>query len=98
MSDTLEFPIPGMTVMPCGMPLLAEAFVACGIAAVQMQGTVEAFQKESGLDLASFLKRSPIDRMIDQATGAGASVAAKWFDWVAVNVWGLEGEEMPDEI
>lgn len=31
--------------------------------------------------------------MIDKATGAGAAAVAAWFDWVAENVWGLEGDE-----
>ena len=54
---------------------------------------MDAFEKETGLSLNRLTGRSPITIMVDDATGFARDLVAKWFDWVALNVWGEEENE-----
>ena len=55
----------------------------------------ESFRKETGKDLNSIVGRSPIEAMVDQATGYNAEIMAAWCDWVTVNFWGVETDSIP---
>lgn len=95
-----EFPLPvkGMKVTPFGWgdPLLSGAFMACVKWAVSEKEVTDAFEKETGLSLTRLVGRAPITVMVDEATGFAQDLIAKWFDWVATNIWG-DDESDPNE-
>ena len=86
-------PIDGMTLMPFGVandPIMGGAFIACAMAAIREDSCMDAFKDETGHDMESLLHQTPINRMIDQATGREKIVIGAFFDWIAETVWGLE--------
>ena len=95
--ETTERPLPviGMTITPYGWgdPLLSGAFMACVNWAASEKSIMDAFEKETGMNLNRLVGRSPITMMVDDATGFSRDLVAKWFDWVAVNVWGDDSDE-----
>lgn len=86
-------PIEGMIVIPEGLPLMASAWIGLVRWAAGEEGLRQEFMRNTGLKIESLLKRSPIDRMIDESTGYARMVVAAWCDWVTVNLWGQEGQE-----
>lgn len=50
-----------------------------------------AFKADTGKNLDSLVNRSPLDAMIDNATGYQSEIMAAWCDWVTVNHWGRRG-------
>lgn len=95
------FPLPGMTVVPAYYhhPAWDMLFGGAWIGLVQfLLGQEEyrtAFERDTGHKFGSIIARSPIERMIDTATGHAAqnSTMATWCDWVTTNHWGPEGTE-----
>lgn len=47
---------------------------------------VEAFTEQTGMKIA--VARSPLDRMIDDATGANEAVARRFVEWFNETIWG----------
>lgn len=88
-----------MTNIPFGWddPLLMGAFMACAVSTATLTSAVDSFQKDTELNLGAFVSRAPIERMVDQATGADRGVFVAWLDWVAEHVWGLDGAEEPED-
>lgn len=95
---SIPLPVEGMAVTPYGWgdPILSGAFMGCVNFATRQQQLVDQFEQESGLKLSRLVAASPIEKMVDDATGFSRELVAKWFDWVALNVWG-DGSEPEDE-
>lgn len=96
-SEPWDFPIKGMTIRPDSCDGFESArgwpgFLGCVYFAAGKKEMRASFKADTGMDLDLFLRATPFERMIDEATGAHAAVAAKFADWVAVNVWGVEGK------
>lgn len=92
--DNCSQPIIGMTKrIAYADPLMAGAFVACCSATLNEPGAIEEFIKSTGITLP--IPRRGIEAMVDKACGYDpyAVFFAKWADWVAENIWGLEGSE-----
>lgn len=94
-------PIEGMKEIPFGLPEMMPAWLGLVCWAAKMPDIVRDFEKDTGLNIMSLLGRSPIDRMIDAATGYEGVLVTKWCDWVTVNLWGdgtdPETAQAPDE-
>ncbi len=79
-------------------PLLMGAFMSCAVATCQQPGAVESFMEETGIALDFLTKpRSAVEAMIDESCGRDGQAMAAWCDWVAMNVWGVDGDEGTDE-
>lgn len=78
-----------MKTRPYGWPLMAEAWRGCVAFAAREPEMLGKFIAETGWKPA----RSPIELMIDEASGAKDAVWARFCDWVTVNVWGEEDGE-----
>ena len=87
-------PVEGMKVTPYGWgdPILSGAFLACANWAASENDAMSAFEKETGLNLNRLAGCSPITAIVDDATGFSRDLVAKWFDWVALNVWGDDSD------
>jgi hypothetical protein len=72
-------------------PLMALAWRDCLSWAVGEPEILGAFQRETGTAYAA--PRTPLDRMIDKATGVEEHVARAFVKWFNANVW---GEDSPD--
>lgn len=85
-------PIPGMTTRPYGLgnPIMVGAWLGCLHAAFEQDEACAAFKALHGYDIRRLLKRTPIERMIDQGTGYERTVLAAWADFVTRTVWGEE--------
>lgn len=92
-------PIEGMKTRPYGLPLMLAAWKGCIAWAAQEPEVLTRFISESGIQFKPPAPRSPIDRMIDSATGRDGSagaipenahVFAAFADWVTINWWGEE--------
>lgn len=59
----------------------------CCATAIQTEGFVENYDRITGSHFGSLAKRSPLDAMIDQATGRETEEAAKFCAFVAETVW-----------
>lgn len=82
--------IKGMTKKPFGGELMFDAFIGCVIWAAQEPEIVKRFQSDTGTNLGAFFSRSPIEKMVDKATGFQRDIFIKWCDWVTVHIWGEE--------
>jgi hypothetical protein len=70
------------------------AWLGCLHWASQEPWVLEAFMRETGTDIST--ARSPLDRMIDQATGVNAHIAEAFVRWVNVEIWGpIDGPPSP---
>jgi hypothetical protein len=69
-------------------PLMAIAWADCLRWAVTRSDIVEAFRRETGIVLVPV--RSPLDRMIDAASGRDDEVGRRFLAWFNANVWGEE--------
>jgi hypothetical protein len=83
-------PLDLMKTKPYGFPLMAPAFIGLASYLISEPKAVEAFAKETGLDLSILENRSAVEKMIDQAAGMERDLFIAWLDWVAVNHWGVE--------
>jgi hypothetical protein len=97
-TEQTEPPLPGMTVVPYGLPLMGGAWLACLEWALTEPKLREKFHEDTGYDLSRLVNRAPIERMVDEATGFEKSVMAAWCDWATVNVWGVDGDEDRGEV
>lgn len=90
-----EPPIEGMTKIPYGWddPLLCGAFVACVSWALTENDAVKAFAEHTGTNLRTVVPMTPIERMIDDATGHRRAVFVSFCDYIAEFIWGLDGVE-----
>ena len=86
---TKSFPLDGITRKPYGLPLMMPAWLGCISWAITQDDCLEQFQRDTGLDIRS-LRCSPIEAMIDEATGRRRAMFVAWCDWVTVNLWGEE--------
>lgn len=91
----IEPPLPGMKVVPefCGTPgwyvVTGSAWASLCAQVLALESERSRFEKETGMNLAALANRSPIERMIDEATNHGDEVMAAWCDWVTTNFWGV---------
>lgn len=67
-------------------PLMAAAWYSAVQAAVQHQPFIDAFKAETGLSWSA--ARSPIEQIIDEATGADIARTVAFVRWFNKNVWG----------
>lgn len=88
-------PIEGMTVIPmyADDPLMMGAWASHLSAVAGMEDVVDEFEKDTGIDISKSFKRSPMEMMVDKATGFDRDLFIKWADWVTVNYWGVHGQE-----
>lgn len=80
-------------------------FEECAVFCIKQRGLVEQFDRLRGTHLLPFLNRSPIDVMIDEATGNEPSDEdmALWMDFVWDCIWtrlppeafAVAGEQQP---
>lgn len=95
----MKIPIEGMKTVPMGEDIMIGAWIGLLVWASEKEDIVEDFKRDTGKDIKSFLNRTPIIRMIDEATGYDKDVVIAWADWVTENLWGIEGVEYKgDEI
>lgn len=104
MSETtqnLKAPLPGMTVTPefYGTQeweiLLGGFWCSLCNHLIGQPEARKAFKEDTGLNIEGLIPRSPIDALIDGATGHRETVLAAWCDWVTRNHWG-EAEKGTD--
>ncbi len=88
-------PCEGMKSRPYGEHYMAPMWAACVKWALSEKDARDRFAEETGFNISSLVNRSPMDRMIDQATGYEAEVLAAFCDWVTTEFWGTEETEEP---
>lgn len=66
--------------------LMAVAYRDCLLWATREPEIIEAFRREAGV--AYRPARTPLDAMIDEATGAHKAIAEAFIAWFNVHVWG----------
>ncbi len=86
-SKAEEIPF-GLKKMPLGWPEMAAGFLGFADFAIENPDIVKAFEEETGVMLASIVNCSPIERMIDDATGRKDEMLRSFLDWLVVNHWG----------
>lgn len=73
--------------MPADTPdFMAQAWVDCLRWASSSPEIIERFQKETGVRVRPI--RSPLDAMIDNATGYNRDCFEKFVAWFNENIWG----------
>lgn len=83
----------GMTKIPEGWPLMAQAFIDFALWAVKQEDFLDQFKADIGYDLRRVVPKNGLDRMIDEACGFnGKETFAAFLDWLVVNHWGEEGK------
>lgn len=85
----MDGPFKGMSVRPWGESFMAGVFIGCVHWATTEEKIRNAFTEKTGLNLLDVC-RGGIVGMIDEATGFRGEVVAKFADFVATEVWGLE--------
>lgn len=87
-----------MTVTPSILPLHPAEFMAFARAYGSQENVLQRYTDETGNDLSSIVPRSAMDAAIDNVTGgiAAKQQIAKYLDWLAINYWGVEGQECED--
>ena len=83
-------PIEGMKTRPAGEEYMLPAWASFLSFSLSKKGAIKAFKEETGYDLYSLVRNSPIATMIDEATGYQRTVMVAWADWVTKNYWGEE--------
>lgn len=81
-----------MKQTPYGHPMMDAAFLAFCVWLIGKPETKTQFKNDTGYDLETLMGLTPLDKLINDATGKTADVIGAYFDWVAVNHWGLEGD------
>jgi hypothetical protein len=69
-------------------PIMAQAWVDCLRWSVTEPAILAAFRAASGCTFTP--GRTPIDHMIDQATGRDREFVEQYIAWFHENVWGTE--------
>lgn len=67
-------------------PLFFQAWMDCLLWASGFEPIVTQFREDTGIEWNPAV--SPIDRMIDETTGANAATAERFIRWFHENVWG----------
>ncbi len=83
-------PIRGMTTVPLGIGDNYGSWFACVTHAIGEPSIRAQFKLDTGWDVDSVLMRTPIEKMVDKATGYEMMLMLKFFDWVTINIWGVE--------
>lgn len=87
------FPVEGMTVPPMGLPLMEDAWKGLVRYCAGQPEAIEAFARDTGRDLSKIMPRSPLEAIIDQATGHQSEVFVAFCDWVTETLWGVAGRD-----
>lgn len=97
--QTSDLPIKGTKLTPYGWPHMAGAYLGLLYFLAGKKEAQDAFKEATGKDIlqAVGFGVSPIDRMIDKATGHDQEVVAAFADWVTEFHWGQDGDEDPDD-
>lgn len=62
-------------------------FIDCLMMAIHWPGFVEEYDRLEGSHLAQLARRSPIDQMVDEATGYANAEVVKFIKFVKEEVW-----------
>jgi hypothetical protein len=73
-------------------PVMAYMWVGCLHWAIGYPDILAAFKADTGVSLTP--ARTPLDRMIDEATGADKAFIEAFVPWFHANVWGDELAEV----
>lgn len=84
----IDPPIDGMKTIPYGIPLMLSEWMSLVLWLAGQKQYTDTFKKETGLDITALTRVSPIEVMIDTATGHQKTVIIAWADWVTENEWG----------
>ena len=76
-------------------PLMQIAWADCLRWAIKEQKIIDQYLKETGDKWTA--GRSPLDRMIDEASGADKAFVIRFVQWFNENIWGSENESMPKD-
>lgn len=86
-----------LKLQPMGMPYMLPAWLGCVHWAIGDDSIRKLFKEDTGYDVTSLVGRSPIEEMVDQATGRDREVLIRFCDWVTENIWGIEGVEYNEQ-
>jgi hypothetical protein len=67
---------------------MAQAWLGCLSWASRDADICARFKEETGKSAFWMQRRTPLDAMIDKATGYEAIVISAFVDWVNTNLWG----------
>ncbi len=73
--------------------VMGSAFLGLIDYLIRQPGAIEEFERETGMRFK--LPSSPIEQMIDSATGAQTEYIRSFICWAQKNYW---GEELPPEL
>lgn len=79
-------------ICPETHPLMQIAWRDCLMWAFTFNPIVKQFNEDTGCTFT--MGGSPIERMIDKATGADTEYCRQFVEWFNANVWG-ESDELP---
>lgn len=96
-TNCTEPPVEGMSRVPYGLPLMADAWLGCVIWAAGEEECRKNFLDATGYDLNKLLRRHPIEALIDQSTGYERKVILAFFDYVTEFIWGLEEKNVVEK-
>lgn len=65
--------------------------------AITLKHVVAFFKQDTGYDLMDALGSRGINKTIDEATGYTRQVVTAWADYITERLWGLEGQEPPED-
>lgn len=82
-----------MKKKPGGFGFHDPAFIGCVQWALGRDDFRKQFRKDTGFDIDSLVRASPIEQMIDKAAGRTEEILAAFCDWVVVNIWGEEEKD-----
>lgn len=85
-------PVEGMTVMPShfDLPGMGAAWLGCVRTTLAEPEARKQFQRETGHNIEALVTDSPIEQMIDMASGHQRKVIAAFCDWVTLRIWGTD--------
>lgn len=69
-------------------PIMAGAWISAVQWAAREPDALEAFEKATGIKPVFAQSRSPLDKQIDQVTGAENASVEAFVDWFNEHVWG----------
>lgn len=82
--------------LPEGTPgYMAPAWLSALLFALETRSIMEAYTADTG-DVFPTQKRTPLDTMIDEATGRDWHFLTEFVQWFNVHHWGDINEEEPD--
>ena len=76
-----------LALRPADTPAyMTEAWLSCLVWVARNPGALEAFVHDTGCTWTP--GRSPLERMVDEATGRDRAIVEAFVRWVNVQVWG----------